>query len=144
MKPSIAGILVCLNLFVQTAWAQPADPPLSFHVTGFDSNIGQALLELFRSDDKVPQKPFMLIKTAIVDKAASFTIPNLPHGDYAAIVVHDQNANNEIDHSWGLPSEPLGFTNNWKLRLFSGMPSFEKLKFTYSNANNVVNVKMDQ
>jgi uncharacterized protein (DUF2141 family) len=116
---------------------------LTLHVTGFESNVGQALLRLFRKEDKVPTKPFMTVKATIANKEASFVIDKLAFDDYAAIIVHDQNSNNDIDHSFGIPSEPLGFTNNWKLGLFTGMPTFEKLKFTFSKADNTFTVKMD-
>lgn len=117
---------------------------LSFEVTGFGDNSGQLLVELFRKDDKVPTKPFKLIKVKIADKKAQVTLEDFPYGDYAAIFVHDKNANGEIDHHWGIPSEPLGYTNHWKLSLFSGMPTFDKLKFTFNAAMNHFEIKMPE
>jgi len=63
-------------------------------------------------------------------------------GEYAAILAHVRNKNGIIDHKWGIPAEPLGYTNNWKLGLFSEMPNFGKLKFNYSSSGNKVLVKM--
>ena len=56
----------------------------------------------------------------------------MAYGDYAAILVHDENGNGKIDHSFGLPAEQLGYTNNWTLGVFTGMPSFAKLKFSFN------------
>ena len=67
---------------------------------------------------------------------------NLPYNVYAAIVVHDKNSNGIIDHRFGMPNEPLGFSNNWKLSLFSGMPTFQKLKFSFTIGVEVCNVNM--
>ena len=51
----------------------------------------------------------------------------------AAILYHDQNSNGTLDHNFfRIPNEPMGFSNEWKLTLFSGMPNFSKLKFEYS------------
>ena len=117
---------------------------LSFIVTGFADNSGQMLLLLFRKEDKVPTQPFKRIKVAIINKKANVVIDDFPYGDYAAIFVHDKNSNGEIDHRFGVPCEPLGFTNNWKLSLFSGMPSFEKLKFTFSASQEHFSIKMPE
>ena len=78
-----------------------------------------------------------------MDKRAEVNI-DLPFGDYAAIFVHDRNGNDKIDHRLGIPNEPLGYTNNWKLSLFSGMPTFEKLRFTFSASMNHFVIKMPE
>ena len=141
MKNLFISMLITTNLFCFSAFSQ-IGIPLTIHATGFKSNDGQALLELYRKEDNVPKKPYMTIKAAISNNEATFSIKNLDSGDYAAIIVQDENSNNKIDHSWGIPGEPMGFTNNWKLSLFSGLPSFEKLKFNFSAANSTCTVKM--
>jgi uncharacterized protein (DUF2141 family) len=62
---------------------------------------------------------------------------NLPNGSYAAIVYHDENDNGTLDHKFAFPSEPMGFTNNWNLSLFSGMPTFKKLRFEHSGQTRI-------
>jgi uncharacterized protein (DUF2141 family) len=142
MKKIFLSILIVTNVFVLSAFSQ-TEITLTIRATGFKSNIGQSILELYRKEDNVPKKPFMVLKANIVNNEATFSVKNLAYGDYAAIIVHDQNSNGKIDHSFGIPSEPLGFTNNWELGLFSGMPSFEKLKFTFSKTNISLTVKMN-
>ncbi|MEI6767012.1 MAG: DUF2141 domain-containing protein [Bacteroidota bacterium] len=145
MKNVRLSLLLLINLLAVSAFSQTAQTETTFtvHASGFESNTGQAMLRLFRAGDEVPTKPFLILKVAIVNKDAVFTVKNLAYGDYAAIIVHDRNANGEIDHSFGMPSEPLGFSNNWELGLFSGMPTFEKLKFTFSKTNKSLSVNMD-
>ena len=128
-----------MNAFSQTE--KPSNT-LTFHVTGFESNAGQAILFLYRPTDKVPKKPFLRVKAEIANMESVIPVKDLPYGDYAAIVVHDQNKNDIIDHKWGMPAEPLGYTNHWKLSLFSGMPTFEKLRFRFSQSENTVLIKM--
>ena len=105
---------------------------LTFNITGFADNTGQVIVQLFRKVDEVPSSPFKKVKGVIKNNTAEVIFTNLSYGDYAAIIFHDQNSNGEIDHCWGVPCEPLGYTNDWELSLFSGMPTFEKLKFTFS------------
>ena len=125
----------------------PAQTPqtkgnLTFILSGFADNSGQVLVELFRKVDKVPTKPFKVLKAKITNQKALVVVSNLDYGEYVAIIVHDQNSNGHIDHSWGIPAEPLGYSNNWKLTLLSGMPTFEKLKFRFSESENFLAIDM--
>jgi uncharacterized protein (DUF2141 family) len=146
MKKALFSLTLILFLsgFSRIPQGEKNEHNLSIHVSGFTCNNGQALLQLFRITDKVPTKPFMVVKASIANKETSFSVDNIPYGDYAAIILHDENSNNMVDHSWGIPSEPLGFSNNWSLSLFSGMPSFEKLRFTYSGTNYSFSIMMEK
>ena len=136
-------LLLLIVSFPSLPYAQ-SRRTLSFDVTGFGDNSGQLLVEFFRKEDKVPTVPFKVIMVKITDKKAQVKIENFPYGDYAVIFVHDKNSNGKIDHSFGIPSEPLGYTNNWKLSLFSGMPTFDKLKFTFNASMNHFVIKMPE
>lgn len=59
---------------------------------------------------------------------AKMIFENLPNGSYAAIVYHDEKDNGALDHKLAFPGEPMGFTNNRSLSLFSGMPTFTEAK----------------
>ena len=146
MKKLILTIYLMIPLLSNTVFSQTAKPSetLTFHVTGFENNTGQALVFLFKEGDNVPTKPSVTLKAAIVNNTADLSAGNLPYGEYAAIVVHDLNGNGMIDHKWGFPAEPLGYTNNWKLSMFSGMPTFEKLKFNFSKSTCTITIKMNE
>lgn len=135
-----------LLLLVSKGFSQAAKTTgtLTFYITGFADNSGQVLIELYRKYDKVPTKPFKQVKGNIVNKAAVVAIDNFAYGDYAAIIVHDQNGNGVIDHKFGMPNEPLGYTNNWHLSLFSGMPSFDKLKFAFAVGKDKFYIAMEE
>ena len=105
---------------------------LVFKADGFNNDKGKAEILLFRKTDKVPDNPFKRSASIIRNKQSIITFPDLAYGDYAAILVHDENSNGKIDHSFGLPAEQLGYTNNWELGVFTGMPSFPKLKFSFA------------
>ena len=102
----------------------------------FESNSGKAVVNLFRQQDDIPKKPFRTGTAEIVNGRATIWFENLPVGDYAAILFHDENSNGIVDHRFGFPNEPMGFSNNWRLSLFSGMPTFEKLKFEFRESGS--------
>jgi uncharacterized protein (DUF2141 family) len=135
MKASFRGLLLALPWAVLADEA-PGQGTLTIRARDFDIDAGQAVVFLYRKEDKLPKAPFRKAFGAIRDRESTLEFTDLPYGDYAAILLHDENSNGEIDHSFGIPSEPLGYTRGWKLGLFSGMPTFEKLKFRFSESEN--------
>ena len=66
---------------------------------------------------------------------------NLPHGDYAIALYHDKNDNKVMDKNWwGIPVEPLGFSNA-KLGSF-GPPKFEDCVFSFK-ANTEISILLE-
>ncbi|MEI6348785.1 MAG: DUF2141 domain-containing protein [Bacteroidota bacterium] len=136
MKKNLIILTAVLSLATCNVFSQKGT--LTFDVSGISENTGQS------QQDDVPSSPYMKVKAGIKHNKVVVVIEKLSYGEYAAIILHDKNSNGETDHSWGIPSEPLGFTNNWELSLFSGMPSFEKLKFTFSSTNNLIKIDMKE
>jgi uncharacterized protein (DUF2141 family) len=55
-------------------------------------------------------------------------ITGLPTGDYAVVVLHDENENRKLDRNWlGKPTEQWGMSNN--PAYFLSAPSFEQSRF---------------
>jgi uncharacterized protein (DUF2141 family) len=125
------------------ALAQTQNSTLTIAATNFSNTNGMAIVHLFRKNDNVPAKPFMKSTATITDGMASIIFKNIPYGEYAAILFQDENNNGILDHRWGFPHEPMGFSNAWSLSLFSGMPNFEKLKFRFTEVEPVCNIKIN-
>jgi len=54
-------------------------------------------------------------------------IADLPKGEYALVVYHDENGNGRLDKNFiGIPNEPLGFSNRYWPK---GPPTFTKAAF---------------
>jgi uncharacterized protein (DUF2141 family) len=123
---------ILFMLIILTAFKQQKSGTLTINTSNYNNDKGKAVLLLFRKDDKIPLNPFKTITTEIKNKKAIFEIQNLAFDDYAIIILHDENSDGKIDHSMGLPSEQLGYSNNWELGFFTGMPTFSKLKFQFS------------
>lgn len=55
-------------------------------------------------------------------------IQDLPNGEYALAVFHDENGNDELDTNWlGIPKEPIGFSIG-HMKTF-GPPNFKECAF---------------
>lgn len=78
--------------------------------------------------------------SSVKDGRAIFAFPPLPAGSYALVVFHDQNDNMKIDHGFTGPSEPLGFSGDFKISLFSGRPTFDELKFDFKGIATTLEV----
>ena len=65
---------------------------------------------------------------------------HLPAGDYALLILHDENGNGRIDKMLGIPREGVGFSRN--PRLFMGPPSFDAVRFTVSSGVTQQTVRM--
>lgn len=124
---------LCFLLIAVTGNAQSSGT-LTIDATNFKNDKGGAVIHLFRSQDDVPKKPFLQAAHFIVNGKATFVFHDVLFGEYAAILFHDENSNGILDHRFGFPNEPMGFSNGWKLSLFSGMPTFHKLKFEFSES----------
>lgn len=118
---------------VARAWAgAQQEGDLGVHVSGFTHERGQAVASLFREGDDIFGKPHVRVAAPIRQGKAKLVFPHQPYGSYAVTAYHDENGNNDLDHDvLRLPAEPLGFSNGFRLALFSGMPSFEKLRFVF-------------
>lgn len=129
VSTAIITLILTINLFAQN---EDTEGTLVFNGLNFNNDEGAAIIYLFREKDDIPSKPFKTISAKIKDGKAKLVIENLPFGNYAAILYHDENANGILDHRFFMPAEPLTFTNSWEISLFSGLPDFEKLKFIFS------------
>ena len=129
------GVAIASMVFCGAALAADLSPRLSIQVSGFTHERGHAVANLFREGDDVlkPDKAFRHVQAEIHDGKATIAFPDLAYGKYAISVFHDENGNGKLDHNFfGIPAEPLGFSNHFQLGLFSGFPSFEKLQFQFA------------
>ncbi|MBL4624071.1 MAG: DUF2141 domain-containing protein [Flavobacteriales bacterium] len=105
---------------------------LTIKADNFSNNKGQAVIKLFQKDDDVFGDAFIQLSETIKNGTVVFTFENIPFEDYAATIFHDENSNGILDHKFAFPNEPMGFSNDWRFTVFSGMPNFTKLSFKFS------------
>jgi uncharacterized protein (DUF2141 family) len=138
----ISIVSACMLAIAKISAAQEPGT-LTINANNFESSTGKAVANLFRQQDDVPKHPFKTINTMIIDGKATLTFKDLPYGSYAVLVYHDENENGTLDHKFGFPNEAMGFSNNWELSLFSGMPTFRKLKFAHTRPETIIEILVD-
>ncbi|MET0268987.1 MAG: DUF2141 domain-containing protein [Sphingomonas sp.] len=57
---------------------------------------------------------------------------DVPSGTYAVALIHDENGNNRLDTTLGVPREGVGFSRNPPL--YFGPPRFARARFPVGNA----------
>ncbi len=86
---------------------------------------------LFKGPEGFPKdkkKAVTADRGPIKDKVGKVAFKDLPYGEYAVAIIHDENENGEMDYSaLGLPEEGYGFSNNAKGLL--GPPDYKDAAF---------------
>ncbi|MBW2399025.1 MAG: DUF2141 domain-containing protein [Deltaproteobacteria bacterium] len=86
-------------------------------------------------------EPFRSAEMKVVDGQAVVVFEDVPHGDYALKVFHDENDNQKLDTNFvGMPKEKFGFSNDVMGRF--GPPSFEQARFRFEEPATILRVEM--
>lgn len=94
---------------------------------------GQIIVSIFKNANDFPEsgKEFKKVFISIKELPHVVENINLPKGEYAIALLHDENEDGECNFNMiGIPIEGYGFSQNVK-PLFS-IPSFEDTKFEIS------------
>ena len=67
-------------------------------------------------------------------------LDGLPHGDYAAAVIHDENGNAKLDTLAGISREGFGFSRNPAIRF--GPPRFTAARFSLDSVAETQQIRM--
>lgn len=129
---TIIGIIVAhLALFASDS------NKLTIVVKNMQNTNGQVQITLFDSPDNWLNTG--TTKTAQVTDLGEviFEFDNLPNGDYAISVIHDENENKGLDTGiFGIPTEDYGFSNDARGKF--GPASFEDSKIVLNGDRRIV------
>ncbi|MGB3457619.1 MAG: DUF2141 domain-containing protein [Litorimonas sp.] len=101
-------------LAAQSAGGSGVSSQLTVAVEGLDTTDGQILIGLFDTEDGFETEAELIGRTVPVSGTTTkIVFEDLPVGDYAIKVFHDEDADGELDTNvLGIPSESYGFSNN--------------------------------
>jgi uncharacterized protein (DUF2141 family) len=108
---------------------------VALRIDGLRSLRGDVLICLTREKRYFPKcdrDPAALRAVVPARKNGGISFDHIPGGDYAALVLHDENGNRRMDMMLGIPREGVGFSRN--PRLFMGPPSYASVRFPVSGA----------
>lgn len=113
-------------------------------VSGLKNNKGQIGILLFDQREGFPAEREKAVREILLPIGAGdvrHIFSDLPFGDYAVSIMHDQNMNNKLDvNFFGMPTEGNGVSNNVKNRL--GPPKFEQAVFRLDRSSYSVAIKI--
>ena len=110
-------------------------------VTGLHPLKGDLYISLHQRPEYFQFADSAMMKTKIVVNAETETIffDNVPEGQYAIAIFHDENLNGIMDaNEIGIPKEGYGFSTKTRV---AGKPKFEQSAFDLSR-NDTIEVKM--
>lgn len=145
MKRIVAALFVVAALHVAPARSadEPARATLTIEVTDLRKQQGDLVLGVFNTTKGFPtddKKSVAWGKKKADAETVVFTA-EVPPGDYAASVLHDQNANGRMDKNWlGIPSEGYGVTNNPKPKRRAA--TFKEATFTVPPEGTTVKISI--
>ena len=108
------------------------------------NSTGVVVFALYNKDGSIPdeklKKYYKKEIVPIVKNLATVTFNNLQKGNYAVVILHDENNNSKIDKKFIFPTEGVGFSNFQTINL-SNRPSFSKASFLI-NENLIKSIKI--
>jgi uncharacterized protein (DUF2141 family) len=116
---------------------------LSVVSVGLESSRGSLLVQLSKvaASFEGEGEAFRSAEVKVVDGQAAVVFENIPHGDYALKVFHDENENQKLDTNFiGMPKEKFGFSNDAMGRF--GPPSFDQARFRFEESATTLRVEM--
>ena len=104
---------------------------LVIELTNLRNNQGEIYLSLYSGPKGFPADvDVAVLNRQVLIQGVPFTIviSDLPYGEYAVSVLHDENRDGEMNTSMvGVPQEGFGFSGNPKTKM--GPPEYEDTRF---------------
>lgn len=119
-----------------------AQNSLTVHISNIQKTKGNVEIGLFNKESGFLKNSgqYLKKKVKVAGNTLKYTFQNLPKGNYAVAVYHDENLNDKCDTNLiGLPTEGFGFSNNFKPKLSA--PSFNQTKVFVENSKSI-NIKL--
>jgi uncharacterized protein (DUF2141 family) len=117
---------------------------LMVELTGLRSNLGVVNIGVFASAEGFPNDVSKAVRSGcfpITERPLILTFEDLPFGQYAATIHHDENMDGELNTNLlGIPTEGIGFSGNPKI--WRGVPPFAKTQFEFSAEVDFVAIRV--
>lgn len=134
MKTSIFILLTVGLAFFLSSFSenQLETYSLTVKVENLQNSKGVVQYALYNKDGSIPDEDYknyyQLERAKIANAKSEITFKNLPKGNYAVNILHDENSNGKIDKGLFLPKEGIGFSNYSSIGL-TNRPNFKKASF---------------
>jgi len=117
---------------------------IEIRITGLRNTKGKVSVNLFNGKEGFPDDPLKSFgwKTVkIVPDTVVIVFEDLPYGNYAVSVLHDENSNGKMEKNFlGIPKEGFAFSNNISPKFSS--PSFDEAMIKLKEKKMKTQLKM--
>ncbi|MBQ4822388.1 DUF2141 domain-containing protein [Aquimarina sp. MMG016] len=125
------ALITFITLFVFATNAQNQTSTIEIHITDIQSAEGTIRIGLYNSESNFYKQIFRSVAIKAKKGALKITLNDIPYGEYAISLYHDENNNKKLDSNFfKIPKEPYGTSNNAKGSF--GPPKWEDAKFSVS------------
>jgi len=108
-------------------------------VDNVKNNNGKVMVALHSEDTFMRGPGLQNLESTIKEGKISVTFKNVIAGNYAIMVLHDENENKRMDFdNGGMPKESYGMSNN---PISYGPPQFSEAKFKVTTENLDLNIR---
>ena len=122
-------LLLCFSLL--TGFVSGEKPQLTIKIENIEVLEGDIKIAVFNKSEEFLKQDYIFkkYKKAVKSSTETIIIDDLPKGEYAFILYHDENGDGKLNRNmFGIPREPFAFSNNVKPKL--AKPTFEECKFS--------------
>jgi len=120
-----------------SAASLPSTAEIEVSVSGLRNTDGAVLLCLTRRADaeylKCANDPSRTTRVVPTAELKTIKFRGIPAGDYALLVIHDENRNGKLDTMFGMPREGFGFSRNPMIRM--GPPAYRDVQFAVTGSS---------
>lgn len=117
---------------------------LRVNVNELRNSKGLVQFALYNKDGSIPDENYKnyykILKAEIINGSSTITFTDIPSGNYAVNILHDENKNGKIDKGIILPKEGIGFSNFKSIGL-RNKPNFLKASFEIKE-NKSIDIKV--
>ncbi len=142
----VGSCLLISALFFSSSHAEAERGDLHLRLTGFLSDHGSVKIILVKSRLQFEmhengEVPLLSETVRVLEQQAEHLFRDLPFGDYAVKVFHDENGNGQLDlNPMGVPLERFGFSNN--ARLMIGQPDYDAARFMFDAQSKEIQIEL--
>jgi uncharacterized protein (DUF2141 family) len=117
---------------------------LTIELVALRNRRGVVNVALFDSPDGYPSNAELAVrcgKFSITDVPLIIQFEDLPYGEYAATLHHDENGDSKLTcNALGIPKEGIGFSGNPKI--WKGIPPFHRSAFQFTPDAKEISITM--
>lgn len=126
---TITTILITMGLLLGMIPTKKEGVTVTVTIGSLRNENGYLSIALHNGETDFPgEDAFMTQYVEVEDGSVEVIFKNVPAGEYAIAVMHDENGNEELDfNSYGMPIEGYGFSNEAQGE--QGPPNFEDAAF---------------